>query len=153
MSLEALAGRTFAPTSPFEVTPERVSDFATSTGGSYSGGAVPVTFPIVIAFDAIRALVDDPTSGLSLDRIVHGEQRFSYHRPVRPGDVLTATLSVETVRSIGGSDYIRTVTEIHDSLGELVVTARATLIHRPAPHEAPPSGPVTLPPPRSGDSR
>ena len=135
MSLAALAGRTFAPTEPFEVTHERVAEFAASTGGDYDGGPAPATFPIVVAFAAIRALVDDPGAGLTLSRIVHGEQRFSYRRPVQPGDVLTAQLSVESVRSIGGSAFLRTVSEIRDQAGEQVVTAWATLIHR-APEEA-----------------
>lgn len=136
MSLAALAGRTFAPTEPYEVTHDRVAEFAASTGGTYDGGPAPVTFPIVVAFSAIRDLIDEPSAGLTLSRIVHGEQRFSYHRPVRPGDVLTAQLSVESVRSIGGAAFIRTVTEIRDQQGEQVVTAWATLIHR-APDEPP----------------
>ena len=150
MSLDALAGRTFAPTEPHEVTRDRVAEFAESTGGRYDDGAAPATFPIVVAFAAIRALVDDPGAGMSLERIVHGEQRFTYHRPVRPGDVLTAQLTVETVRSIGDADYLRTRTEIRDQDGADVVTAWATLIHR---HAADPgaSDPV-LPPPRSGEA-
>jgi hypothetical protein len=158
MSLAALAGRTLAPTEPSEVTREQVAAFAASTGGSYEGGAAPATFPIIIAFDAIRALVDDPGTGLALARVVHGEQRFSYHRPVLPGDVLTAHLTVESVRSIAGADYIRTVTEIRDGQGEPVVTAWATLLHRGAgPDDAAPPDPggggrtdgPSLPPPRA----
>lgn len=149
MSLDALAGRTFAPTEPYQVTRDRVAEFAASTGGRYDDGAAPATFPIVVAFAAIRALVDDPSTGMSLARIVHGEQRFSYHRPVRPGDVLTAQLTVETVRSIGDADYLRTRTEILDQGGEPVVTAWATLIHRHAPE--PGSHEPDLPPPRSGE--
>jgi hypothetical protein len=150
MSLESLAGRTFAPTEPYEVTRDRVAGFAASTGGRYDGGAAPATFPIVVAFAAIRSLVDDPATGMSLERIVHGEQRFSYHRTVRPGDVLTAELTVETVRSIGDADYLRTRTEIMDQDGEQVVTAWATLIHRHAPQAEPPE--VVLPPPRTGEA-
>lgn len=153
-----LAGRTFAPTEPFEVTHEQVEEFAASTGGSYDGGPAPATFPIVVAFPAIRALLEDPSTGLALARIVHGEQRFSYHRPVQPGDTLVAQLTVESVRSIGGADFIRTVTEVDDEAGDRVVTAWATLIHRApdAAEDASPADPAegaggdgaTLPPPR-----
>jgi hypothetical protein len=154
MSLAALAGRTLDATQPLEVTHEQVADFAASTGGSYDGGPAPVTFPIVVAFAAIRALIEDPDAGLSLARIVHGEQRFTYRRPVVPGDVLTAQLSVESVRSIGGSDIIRTVSEIRDGTGEQVVTAWATLIHRApeddtsAPGEPTATTEPAMPPPR-----
>ena len=150
MSLAELAGRTFAPTEPLEVTDGHVAEFAAATGGSYDGGAAPVTFPIVVAFAAIRALIEDPTAGLSLERIVHGEQRFSYHRPVRPGDALTARLTVESVRTMGGSDIIRTVSEIEDQDGEPVVTAWATLIHRaPEPGDDSAGDGPQLPPPRT----
>lgn len=150
MSLAELAGRSFAPTGPHEVTDDRVAEFAAATGASYDGGAAPVTFPIVVAFEAIRALVEEPTAGLTLARIVHGEQRFAYRRPVRPGDVLTARLTVESVRSMGGSDIIRTVTDIADQEGETVVTAWATLIHRAAdPADGSVGDGPRLPPPRT----
>lgn len=147
MSLAEIAGRTFAPTEPHEVTFTHVAEFAAAIGEDYDGGPAPVTFPIVVSFTAIRDLVEDPTAGLTLSRIVHGEQRFDYHRPVRPGDVLTARLTVESVRSMGVSDIIRTVTDIADQQGETVVVAWATLIHR-APEA--PGGPA-LPPPRTAE--
>jgi acyl dehydratase len=62
--------------------------------------------------------------------VVHGEQRFSYTRPVVPDDVLTATLTVETLRQPAGADIIGTRSEIVDAAGQHVVTARAVLVHR-----------------------
>jgi acyl-CoA thioesterase FadM len=60
---------------------------------------------------------------------VHGEQRFAYERPVRVGDVLTATLGVVSLRQIGGADIIGTSSAITDADGALVCTGRATLVH------------------------
>jgi acyl dehydratase len=160
MGHRELEGRSFAPTEPYAVTRDRVAEFAASTGAAYAGGAAPVTFPVVVASAAVRALVDDPGAGLTLARIVHGRQRFSYHRPLWPGDLLSVRLTVESVRSMGGSDYIRTRSDIRDENGELVVTAWATLIQRgattipapaePAPQEAAGSVAAT---PRSGEPR
>ena len=45
---------------------------------------------------------------------MHGEQKFAYERPVVPGDVLTATLTVASLRQIGGNDIIGTSSEITD---------------------------------------
>ena len=67
---------------------------------------------------------------VELRRVVHGEQRFAYERPVVAGDVLTATLSVASLRQIGGNDVIGTRSEVHDESGALVCTASATLVHR-----------------------
>jgi acyl dehydratase len=125
-----LVGRTFPPTAPYLVTEERVAEFAAAAGASWSGGAAPATFPIVVAFQAMLALMADPTVGIALHRVVHGEQRFRYTRPVVPGDTLTATLTVESVRSLGGADVISTRSELQDAAGQHVVTASAVLVHR-----------------------
>ena len=131
MAVDAsLAGRTFPPTPPYTVSEERVLEFARATGSTYEGHAAPATFPIVVAFPAMTALMEDPSVGISLHRVVHGDQRFTYTRPVVVGDVLTATLTVDSLRQIGGADIIGTRSEITDGDGLPVCTAFATLVHR-----------------------
>ncbi len=125
-----LAGRTFAPTAPYLVTDERVAEFAAASGASWTGGPAPATFPIVVAFQAMLELMAEPSVGIALHRVIHGEQRFRYTRPVVPGDSLTATLTVESVRSLGGADVIGTRSELQDAAGQHVVTASAVLVHR-----------------------
>ncbi len=127
---QSLVGRVFPPTSPRTVTADSIREFVAATGGEYAGGAAPPTYPIVFAFDAMNAFLT--AEQLDLSRIVHGEQRFAYERPVRPGDVLTATLTVASLRQIGGNDIIGTTSEISDDAGQLVCTAAATLVHRGA---------------------
>ena len=109
---------------------ERLAEFARATGSTYDGGAAPATFPIVVAFGAMTALMEDPSVGIALHRVVHGEQRFTYTRPVVAGDALTATLTVDSLRQIGGADIIGTRSEITDADGQHVCTAFATLVHR-----------------------
>ena len=96
----------------------------------YDGEAAPATFPIVVAFSAMTALMEDPDVGISLHRVVHGEQRFTYTRPVVAGDRLSATLTVDSLRQIGGADIIGTRSELTDADGTHVCTAFATLVHR-----------------------
>ncbi len=127
---ESLAGRTFPPTDPYLVTEERVAEFAAATGGTWEGGPAPVTFPIVVAFAAMTGLMEDPSVGISLHNVIHGEQRFTYHRPVVAGDRLSAELTVDSLRQIGGADIIGTRSEITDTDGTPVLTARAVLVHR-----------------------
>jgi acyl dehydratase len=127
----SLAGRTFPPTTPYDVTAERVAEFAAATGTPYDDGdPAPATFPIVVAFAAMQQLMTDPSVGIELHHVVHGEQRFAYERPVRVGDRLTAELTVETLRQIGGADIIGTSSAVRDSGGALVCTARAVLVHK-----------------------
>ncbi|HLL08959.1 MAG TPA: MaoC family dehydratase N-terminal domain-containing protein [Nocardioidaceae bacterium] len=140
MAVDAgLAGRTFPPTPAVEVTREQIAEFraAIGAGDSHTVDALPghpdtapPTFAIVVAFAAMRDLLEDPGSGLSLPRVVHGDQRFVYERHIRVGDTLRAQLSVESVRSMGGADILGTRTEISTDQGEPVCTAYATLMHR-----------------------
>ena len=125
---QSLVGREFPPTSPYTVSEDKVRAFVAATGGEYAGGPVPATFPIVLAFDAMNAFLE--AESIDLFRIVHGEQKFHYERPVVPGDELTATLTVASLRQIGGNDIIGTASQITDAGGALVCTTSATLVHR-----------------------
>jgi acyl dehydratase len=60
---------------------------------------------------------------------LHAEQHFTYHRPLRPGDVLTVETkdgkTWEKQGKRGGTLQFREmVTEYRDEQGELVITAR-----------------------------
>jgi len=60
---------------------------------------------------------------------LHAEQHFTYHRHMRPGDVLTATTRPgetweKQSRRAGKLTFSESVTEYRDQDGELVVTAR-----------------------------
>jgi len=127
---QSLVGRAFPPTPPHTVTTDHLREFVATTGGDYDGGAAPATYPIVLAFGAMNAFLE--AESIDLFRIVHGEQKFAYRRPVVPGDVLTATLTVASLRQIAGNDIIGTTSEISDADGALVCSTSATLVHRGA---------------------
>jgi acyl dehydratase len=90
----------------------------------------PPTFPIVVSLQAAEVAIFDPELGLDYRRVVHGEQRFAYARPVRPGDRLVATVTVESIRSAAGNDIVTTRTDISTTDGDPVVTAHSTLVAR-----------------------
>ena len=87
-------------------------------GASSDAGRAPATYPIVLAFDAMNAFLE--AEAIDLFRIVHGEQKFAYERPIVAGDVLTATLTVASLRQIAGNDIIGTTSEVTDASGGLV---------------------------------
>jgi acyl dehydratase len=65
-----------------------------------------------------------------LGRVLHAEQHYEYHRPLRPGDVLTVTVQPgrkweKEGRRSGKLIFSETVVEFRDQKGELVVTARS----------------------------
>jgi N-terminal half of MaoC dehydratase len=61
---------------------------------------------------------------------LHAEQHYTYHRPLRIGDVLTATTRPgerweKQGRRSGVLQFAESITEYRDQDGELVVTARS----------------------------
>lgn len=125
---QSLVGRRFPPTGPYAVSEENIGAFVRATGGEYDGGPAPATFPIVVAFEAMNAFL--ASEQVDLFRIVHGEQRFSYQRPIQPGDILSATLTVASLRQIGGADIIGTTSVITDQSDTEVCVGTATIVHR-----------------------
>jgi acyl dehydratase len=64
---------------------------------------------------------------------LHAEQHYEYHRPLRVGDVLTATTSPgkrweKQGRRAGVLVFSENITEYRDQHGELVVTARGVAV-------------------------
>ena len=82
-------------------------------------------------------MVADPQLGLDYSRVVHGEQSFTYTRPVQAGDLLSVVVTVENIRSAAGNDIITTRGDICTVAGEPVAVARSTLVARgPDPDES-----------------
>jgi acyl dehydratase len=145
MALDAsFVGRAYQLSRPYEVGREKIREFADAIGdgspvyrdaeaakaAGYPDVIAPPTFPVIVSFRASGELITDPDLGIDYSRVVHGEQRFVYTRPVRAGDRLTATLVVESIRSAAGNDLVGTRTDISTVDGEHVVTAYSTIVSR-----------------------
>jgi acyl dehydratase len=140
----SFVGRSYPPTRPYEVCREKICEFADAIGDPdplYRDGAAaraaghpdviaPPTFAIVVSMPAQRALIEDPQLGLDYSRVVHGEQQFHQHRPIRAGDRLVTTVHVDGIRAVAGNDILSTRAELVTVEGEPVVTARAVLVAR-----------------------
>jgi hypothetical protein len=137
-----LTGRTFDPTPPYAVTREKIAEFTTAIGSAPldAGDTAPLTFAIVVAFGAMTQLMTDPEVAIELHNVVHGDQRFEYARPVRAGDVLTGSITIDSLRTAAGMDMIGTRTVITTVQGEPVATAFATLVHRVSGDQPPDGG-------------
>ncbi len=139
-----LQGRSFPPTSPYLVGREKVREFARAVlatnpinfdvdaarAAGHSDVVAPPTFPVVVQEQTLAQLLAEPDAGIDFSRVVHGDQRFSYTRPVVAGDELTATLTVTSVKSLGTHSIVTAESVIVDGAGEHVVTAVSTLVVR-----------------------
>ncbi len=80
--------------SRFEVTRERIQAYAAATNdpiaAHQAGDVAPPVFAIVPVFESLMEPALDVVPIPLIGKIVHGEQDFRFHRPIRPGDVLVS---------------------------------------------------------------
>ena len=74
--------------------------------------------------------ISDPELGLNYALVVHGEQKFIHHRPVVPGDVLTATTHIDDIRDAGKNELMTMRQEIKTTSGEVVCEAINVVVSR-----------------------
>lgn len=139
------AGRSYPATEPYQVSRAKIAEFAAALrdenpayrvtagdSGAVPAGTEPIappTFAAVIAFRAWDAMFADPELGLALHRTIHTEQGFTWARPLRAGDEVTATLTIDKVRTRGGSDMIQSSIRLQSVAGEHICTATGTFLH------------------------
>lgn len=141
---QSFIGRTYPPTSTYVVGREKIREFADAIGdenafyrdpeaaraAGYPDVIAPPTFVTVINLPAINKIVADPELGLDYSRMVHGDQDFSYSRPVCAGDELQLTAQIENIMARAGNDFLSIRADISTVAGEPVCTARAQLVVR-----------------------
>ncbi|CAN5481503.1 MaoC family dehydratase N-terminal domain-containing protein [soil metagenome] len=139
-----LQGRVFPPVAPYLVGREKVREFAravyatsplnfdpaAASAAGFSDVVAPTTFAIAITEATLAQLLAEPDAGIDFTRVVHGDQRFTYTRPIVAGDELTATLAVTSIKSLGGHSMVTAESTIVDASGAHVVTALSTLVVR-----------------------
>jgi acyl dehydratase len=138
------SGRTYPPTAPYAVGREKIREFAEAVGAQdavhvdqvqarargYRDVIAPPTFAVLIAQKCERQFVTDPEAGIDFSRLVHGEQRFVHHRPITAGDQIVGLLTIDSVKTVGGSAMVTTRTELSTIEGEPVCTATSTVVIR-----------------------
>lgn len=139
-----IVGKTYPPVGSYLVGREKVREFATAVfskepthsdldaarAAGFSDLVAPPTFPVILQEKALQILLADPDSGIDYSRIVHGDQRFDYVRPIVAGDELQATIEVTKVQTLGGHTMVTSESKVTDHSGDLVVVATSTLVVR-----------------------
>lgn len=134
----------FVPTEPYVVGREKIREFATAVFATdlvhhdvavardrgFLDVVAPTTFPVVIQDKTLAQLLAHPEAGIDFSRVVHGDQRFDYSRPLVAGDEVVAQLRVTKVSSLGAHSMVTSETEVTTLAGEHVVTATSTLVIR-----------------------
>ncbi|AEB47333.1 MULTISPECIES: MaoC family dehydratase N-terminal domain-containing protein [Micromonospora] len=145
MSLDqSFVGRTYPPTAPYQVGREKIREFARAIGATdaayhdpeaaralgHPDVVAPPTFPIVLTMAANQQMIEDPDLAIDYTRVVHGDQRFAYTRPVVAGDELVCVNAIEEITGRAGHVFVTSRTEVTTTAGEPVVTAWMKLVVR-----------------------
>ncbi len=140
----ALVGRSYPPSAVYEVGRAKIAEFATAIGdpsplyrdaeaaraAGHPDVIAPPTFAIVVSLEAAMVVLEDPDVAIDYGRVVHGEQRFTHHRPVRAGDRLIATTTIDAARTVAGNDLLTARVDLTTEDGEAVCTATSMLVAR-----------------------
>ena len=105
-------------------------DVEAAKRAGYADLVAPPTFAVVIQDATLQQLLSDDEAQIDFSRVVHGDQRFRYTRPIVAGDELSATLTVTSVKQLGAHSMVTATSEIVDASGAHVVTAISTLVVR-----------------------
>src|SRR6195952_3617603 len=138
----ALVGRSYPPSAVDEGGRAKLAEFATAIGSAdpvhrdpaaaraagHPDVIAPPTFAIVLTLEAANVVLTDPDVELDYSRVVHGEQRFTHHRPIRAGDRLVATTTIDAVRSVAGNDLLTARVDLATEDGEAVCPSTSMLL-------------------------
>lgn len=137
-------GRSFTSDQTYLVGREKVREFARAVGensplchdvsaaraAGFADVVASPTFPIAITLEIVGGFVTDPVVGLDWSRVVHGDQRFAYARPIVAGDELSVTTVIEDIKAIAGNDMITVRSDLVDGSGSAVAQVWTSLVAR-----------------------
>jgi acyl dehydratase len=137
-----LVGKTYPPTK-YVVGVEKIKEYVNAVGetnplcrdeaaakaGPYGEIVAPPTFAVVYTKDMAGQMLFDKELALNIAMLVHGEQEFIFHKPVKHGDVVISTGRLKAVEA--RKQNLVTTFEVESRVdGELVTTAIYTFLVR-----------------------
>jgi acyl dehydratase len=108
----------------FEVTRERLAEYAAATNdpipAHLAGDVASPVFAIVPVFQSLLEPALDVVPLSVLGKVLHGEQDFRFHRPITPGETLTARGKMTGFEGLPNGTRACVYLETRDESGELV---------------------------------
>jgi acyl dehydratase len=140
-----LIGRCYEPTR-YEVRKSAMIDYALATNETHprllgqdpnADLIAPAVFPVVYHAKALGKPISDPELNINFKRALHGEQDMTFHRPLRAGDVISTTPSIEDIRDKGTGETIAIRLRSENEARQLVEETLFTLFVRGQPSAQP----------------
>ncbi|WP_184081608.1 MaoC family dehydratase N-terminal domain-containing protein [Sphingobium subterraneum] len=118
-----------------EINPVYFDEEAARAAGHPTIPAPPTfLFSLQLGAPAKRGDIFDPENGIGVDvrRILHGEQRFTYHRPIYAGDRMTLTTTTTDIydKKGGALEFITQKTQGVNAAGQLCVEMQVVTVVR-----------------------
>jgi acyl dehydratase len=114
----------------FKVERERLVQYAEATNDPIAahraGDLAPPVFAIVPVFQALLEPAVEVVPLSVLGKVLHGEQDFRFHRPLRPGDALVSRGRMTGFEGLRNGTRCCTYLETRDERGALVVEQYVT---------------------------
>ncbi|MFY9615202.1 MAG: MaoC family dehydratase N-terminal domain-containing protein [Candidatus Dormiibacterota bacterium] len=143
MELDDLKGRSGEPTST-TIDPARVHQYVQAVGDTNpaypqapddaEGKVAPPAFAAVYALFAGGGAM--ASMGIPPNRLIHGEQAFSWTRPLKVGETVTAQGSIVDVYKKRSLQFVEAEVVVRDSTETEVCRSKATILVLPDPNEA-----------------
>ncbi len=137
-------GRTYEYSTPYHVGREKVREFATAIGDSnpmyhdlseakemgHRDLVAPPTFPFIITYRAMVGAISDPELNLNYAMVVHGEQSFTYSRPLYANDEVVVSSTIADISTARSNELIKMEQQVKTTDGELIVTTTNITVSR-----------------------
>ena len=148
-------GKTYGPIR-MTVDAARIGAYAAATGelraaNGDAGATAPPVFAIVPVWPGIQQVLADDGLGLDVGRVVHGEQRMTFHRLIRAGDELSTTGTIASIEDRGANEVFVLAFETRDA-GEALVTSQEVVCVSRGTGSGDAAGGTRRPRPADGDT-
>lgn len=132
------------PATEYEIGREKMKEYARAVGdenplyhdreagaaSGYGDNVAPPLFASVYNLMGCAQMFFDPELKLNMAMLVHGEQEFEFHEPVKPGDLITTTGRIAEIKEKGNNDIVVYEARSLNQDGDLVTVGRATFVIR-----------------------
>ena len=137
----ALIGRKYTQAKAVQIKPDMASAFANATGASADIYAtkkniIHPMFGVACSFHSLTAPLMDGELQADLMRLVHGEQKMTWHRMFKPGEMIYSSSMIQDIQTKESGETIIVGIESKDSDGHLVLKIESTLFIRGAKKKA-----------------
>ena len=120
-------GRTFKG-AEVTITQSEIDAFC-AVLGERDTSAAPPTYSIRISLDQSQNVLTSNEVGVDWDRIVHGDQKFEIHQPLKAGDVVRCDSTLEGYKQVAGNEFVTARSDLYVG-DKLAVINWSTLVVR-----------------------